>query len=88
MVSNRSSFKAKISALVKFIIYLHLAKAKASRLTRSEAQFIVPDWEDKVDYGIGLLCLPARLHRLAGRYDNPDFIPQSGIYEFGYLSLC
>jgi hypothetical protein len=28
----------------------------------SVAKFIVPDWGDKVD---------SRLHRLAGRYDNP-----------------
>ncbi len=26
------------------------------RKNRPEAQFIVPDWKDKVDYGIGLLC--------------------------------
>jgi hypothetical protein len=39
------------------------------------AQFIVPDWGDKVDYGIGLLYRPVRLHRLAGRYVNP--MPQS-----------
>jgi hypothetical protein len=37
----------------------------------SEAQLIVPDWGDKVDYGIGLSYRPVRLHRLAGRYDNP-----------------
>jgi hypothetical protein len=35
------------------------------------AKFIVPDWEDKVSSGIGLSARPARLHRLAGRYDNP-----------------
>jgi hypothetical protein len=47
------------------------------------AKFIVPDWGDKVDSGIGLLFRgPARLHRLAGRYDNPmqksTISPQSG----------
>jgi hypothetical protein len=39
----------------------------------TEAQFIVPDWWDKVDYGmggIGLSYWPVRLHRLAGRYDK------------------
>ncbi len=35
-----------------------------------EAQFIVPDRVDKVDYGIGLSYLPVRLHKMAGRYDN------------------
>ncbi len=41
------------------------------------AKFIVPDWGDKVDAGIGLSYLPARLHGLAGRYDNP--MPESTI---------
>ncbi len=35
------------------------------------AKFIVPYEGKKVDYGIGLSYRPARLHRLAGRYDNP-----------------
>jgi hypothetical protein len=34
------------------------------------AKFIVPDWGDKVDSGKGLSYRPAKLHRLAGRYDN------------------
>ncbi len=38
-------------------------------------KFIVPDWGDKVSSGIGLAYRPARLHRLAGRYDNP--VPES-----------
>ncbi len=38
----------------------------------TEAQFLVPDWGDKVHYGIGLSYRPARLHRqAAGGYDNP-----------------
>jgi hypothetical protein len=38
-----------------------------------ETQFLVPDWGgySKIDYGVGLLYWPARLHRMAGRYDNP-----------------
>ncbi len=51
-------------------------------LIYNEAQFLVPDWRDKVDYGIGLSYRPAKLHRLAGRYDNPmldlTLYPQSG----------
>ncbi len=41
--------------------------------THKVAKFIVPDWGDKVDSGIGLSFRPAtaRLHWLAGRYDNP-----------------
>ncbi len=57
------------------------------------AECIDPDWGDKVDSDIGLSYRLARLHGLAGRYDNPsqpyegvDFILQSGIYEFGYWS--
>ncbi len=56
-------------------------------LKTAEDQFIVPDWGDKVDYGIGLSTGPSGyIHRLAGRYDNPM---HSGLYppkrdcEFG-----
>jgi hypothetical protein len=37
----------------------------------TEAQFIVPDWGDKVDFVTGLSYRPVRLDGLAGRYDNP-----------------
>ncbi len=40
-------------------------------MSASVAKFIVADWRDKVAFGIGLSYLPARLPRLAGRYDNP-----------------
>jgi hypothetical protein len=56
------------------------------------AEFKDPDWGDKVNSGIGLglSYLPARLHGLTGRYEKPyagvNFIPQSGIYEFGYCT--
>ncbi len=39
------------------------------------AKFLVPDWDDIVNSGIGLSYLPAGLHRLAGRYYSP--MPQS-----------
>jgi hypothetical protein len=42
---------------------------------RTDAKFIVPDWGDKVDSGMGLSYRPAMLQRLAGRSDNP--MPQS-----------
>jgi hypothetical protein len=51
----------------------------------SVATFLVPDWGDKVNSGIGLSYRPAMLHRLAGRYDNPmpvNYIPQSGTMNF------
>jgi hypothetical protein len=46
---------------------------------QSVAKFLVPDWGDKVDSGFSYR--PGRLHRLAGRYDNPmpvDYILKSG----------
>ncbi len=58
--------------------------------TSPVAKFIVPDWGDKTNSGIDLLYRPARLHRLASRYDNT--VPESTIYppfrdyEFGYCS--
>jgi hypothetical protein len=57
------------------------------------AEFIDPDWGDKVNSGIGLSYRPAILHGLAGGpvpvrqlYVGVDFIPQSWIYEFGSYS--
>jgi hypothetical protein len=35
------------------------------------AKFLVPDWGYIVDSGIGLSYNPARLHRMAGLFDNP-----------------
>jgi hypothetical protein len=35
------------------------------------AEFIDPDWGDKVNSGTGLPYRPARLLGLAGQYDNP-----------------
>ncbi len=37
----------------------------------SMAEFIDPDWGDKVNSGIGLSYRPARPHGLAGQYENP-----------------
>jgi hypothetical protein len=51
------------------------------------AKFIVSVWRDKVNSGIGLSYRPAKLHRLAGRYDNPicrnQLYPTVRDYEFG-----
>ncbi len=49
--------------------------------TGLEAKFIVPDWEDKVDYGIGLSYRLVRLHTKAGGpipqpYAIVDLIPR------------
>jgi hypothetical protein len=49
---------------------------------KSVAKFLVPDWGDTVDSGIGLSYRPARLHRMSGWYDNTmpeaSVSPQSG----------
>jgi hypothetical protein len=42
------------------------------------AKFLVPDWGELVDSGIGLSYRSAGLHKLAGRYDNP--MPESTIF--------
>jgi hypothetical protein len=44
----------------------------------SVAKFLVLDWGDMVDSGMGLSYPPAGLHRLASRQDNP--MPESTIY--------
>ncbi len=54
------------------------------------AEFIVPDWGDTVDPGIGLSYRPIMLHRLSGRNDNPirnQLYPLFRDYEFGYSSF-
>ncbi len=51
-------------------------------VTKPVAKFIVLDRGDTVDFGTGLSYQPARLHRLAGRYDNN--IPQSETMNFRY----
>jgi hypothetical protein len=45
-----------------------------------EAEFIVPDWVGKVNFGIGLSYLPVRLLRLASPYENYPLVRD---YEFG-----
>ncbi len=42
-------------------------------------KFILPDWGDKVNYGIGVVvpALHSYVHRLPGRYENP--VPESNI---------
>jgi hypothetical protein len=55
-----------------------------SRGPQPVAKFIVPDWGDIVDSGIGFSYRPAGLCSLAGRYVRVDFIPPVIDYEFGY----
>jgi hypothetical protein len=55
-------------------------------ITTTEVQYIVPDWGDKVDYGIGLSYRPAKLHTTAlfhsrlqpqGKYDRAHTVRQA-----------
>jgi hypothetical protein len=75
-------FKVHIctSGIVELFIILLITQNKAENLNvsstqeDSEAQFIVPGWGGKVDYGIGLSYRPVRTHTVglwAGTYDNP-----------------
>ncbi len=70
-------------------IYFH---GVIARDKKQVAKFIVNDWGDKVNSGVGLSYRPARLHRLVGRFDNrmPESTtlhPQLRDYEFGWLTL-
>ncbi len=64
----------------------------------AEAKFIVPDWGDKVELGIGLLYRSVRLHWLQGRaqcqhrvvhnwYLSTDIIPDS-LYKIERFLKC
>jgi hypothetical protein len=55
----------------------------------TEAKFIVPDWGMKLTVAYRVVVRPVRLHRLAGRYDNPLcqsllYLSPSKEHEFGY----
>ncbi len=54
--------------------------------TQPVAKFIVPDWGIKLTPAMGCRVGPPRLHRLAGRYDNPmaesTVSPKSGTMDF------
>jgi hypothetical protein len=70
---------------------LHVAVGSGVFPFRPLAKFLVPDWGDIVDSGIGLPYRPARLHRLAGRYENPmtesTIYPAVRDYEFGLRTI-
>ncbi len=53
----------------KVCVMIDDCRFELRRLLVAEAKFLVPDWGKIVDYGIRLSYRPARLHRLAGRYD-------------------
>jgi hypothetical protein len=54
---------------------------------KTGAKFIVSDWGNNVDSGIGLSYRPARKHWFAGRYDNP--MPEPTIFrQSGTMNLA
>jgi hypothetical protein len=56
--------------------------------THTVAEFIDPDWGHKVNSGVGLANRPARLHGLAGRYDNPVLFPSKGFMNSATVALA
>jgi hypothetical protein len=64
--------------LIFFIIHVADNVAVYSVSNSTEAQFMVLEWGDEVEYGLSYRSV--RLHRPADRYDQPyaivDFIPQ------------
>jgi hypothetical protein len=73
-------------------IYLRSPNYRTFVTSTTAAEFLVPDWGDKVNSGIGFSYRPAGLHRLAGRYDNPmpelTISPQVSDREFGLRYLA
>ncbi len=101
LISPRSELWANFKIMKYKWHHIDTTWLKFLLFTSAEAQFIFPDWGDKVDYGIGLSYWPVRLHRLAVRYENPvletDFISQQGtmnlstvflLYKKGAMSLA
>jgi hypothetical protein len=71
--------------------YLPMPSSAPYAHISSEAQFIVPDWGDKVDYGIGLLhtVLSGYMDWRAGTTTlcHSRLFPPIRDYEFGYCTL-
>jgi hypothetical protein len=56
-----------------------LMRESVTLVSMNVAKFLVPDWGEIVDSGIGLSYRQARLHVLAGRYDNLTIFPSKGL---------
>jgi hypothetical protein len=54
-----------------YILFFVGGGCRGRKGLKTEAEFLVPAWGDKVDYGIVFSYWSARLHRLADRNDNP-----------------
>jgi hypothetical protein len=72
---SASRYLAAPSSCSLFHLLMHFPAHPASCPV---AEFIDPDWGDKVNSGTGLPYRSARLHGLAGRYDNP--IPELTLF--------
>ncbi len=73
----KGSYDTFIRVDVQTAVYSEMLREYELAFVSKIAKFIVPDWGDKVDSGIGLSYRPAGLHRLTGRYDYP--MPESTI---------
>jgi hypothetical protein len=77
----KEALRVSVAYNMKEALRVSVAYNMKEALRVSVAKFIVHDWGDKVDFDIGLSYWPARLHGLAGQYDNPyagvNYIPQS-----------
>ncbi len=69
-------------------MFLHSGKDWAFLKATSVAEFMVPDWGDKVDYGIGFSYRTAMPMQPGGLVRQPyagvNFIPPVRDYELGY----
>jgi hypothetical protein len=86
MVYSHNSSLTLVARMDKELSLISLLQAEDWTV----AEFIVPNWGDKVNSGIVLSYGAARLHHLAGWYTNP--MPESTIspvrdYEFSYWTL-
>ncbi len=84
---------AQLYSHVCNISFTIISTSYTSPLSRAHsspvAKFIVPDWGVKVDFGVGLLYRPTRIHTHAGgpvrqAYAIVDFIAPVRDYEFSY----
>ncbi len=64
------SYLAVLCTVVFKIFRFFMRSLVSAFFAQSVVKFLVPDWGDKVDSGIGLSHRPGRLYRLAGRYDT------------------
>ncbi len=89
MFAKNVVFSSPPSWFHTYIIFSN-ARKWIELLPHPEAQFIVPDWGDKVDYGIVLSYRPVRLHgwrAVTTTLVHSRLYTPVRAYEFGYCIL-